>query len=36
VRVIGSARKQAESADPITLTLAASHLDLSRVAGEVS
>ena len=36
VRVIGSARSvQEERADPITLTLDAAHLDLSRAAGEV-
>jgi len=37
VRVIGSARGvKEERADPITLTLDAAHLDLSRAAGEVS
>jgi hypothetical protein len=37
VRVVGSAHcVKVERGDPITLTLAASRLDLSRAAGEVS
>jgi hypothetical protein len=37
VRVVGSARGiTVERGDPITLSLAASRLDLSREAGEVS